>query len=426
MKKRLLFFLWSILFVSNIHSISDWTFLIYMEGEGDLAPWVLKNLNDMVETKFTMPINIVVQCHVVGNIAFRYLVKDGSLIHDGCVDFCHDNIKDLVDAADWAFNKYKAMHHSIILWNHGFGILDPSYVENNLGQFSFEAEIDLENDVCSDGFCPLKYFDGQRINYVNHKGVLFRDSDKSYLTNQQMVDAFKIIKEDILQNKKLDILGTDCCKMAMLEIGYQIKDFVDYLIGSQNCELLDGWNYKDFFNSFTKYLNTKEVCCSVVDSYGKYYRENTKENIYTLSAFSLNSINLLVNNINDFSNYYLKLLEKEFDYFNKLVKTARLKSLAICQAPFYTDIDSFYSELLIELDSEEKYFSEIENLKNILNDGKEIIKQTVVANVTGENKKEAKGISIYFPHNHIDSSYIKTVFAKETLWLNFLEKIKGG
>ena len=62
-------------------------------------------------------------------------------------------------------------------------------------------------------------------------------------------------------------------------------------------------------------------------------------------------------------------------------------------------------------------------VKKVLLDGKSIINKMVVANVTGINKIQAKGISIYFPINHIDSSYTRTPFAKNNLWLNFLKKV---
>ncbi|MBD3273035.1 hypothetical protein GF385_01645 [Candidatus Dependentiae bacterium] len=422
MNKKIFIFFVFISFVFRIFSISDWTFLIYMEAESQLSPWVLKNINAMALSEYSRPVNITVQCHTVGNFAFRYLVKNNKLILDDCIDYGSDNVKDLVNAASWAFNNYKSKYHSVILWNHGFGILDPIYIENSDNSFPWQSQEHLENVICPDGLCPLKSIGFDTSFHDYHKGVLFRDSDKTYLTNKQMIESFKIIKEDVLK-KPLDILGTDCCKMAMLEIGYQIKDYVDFLIGSQNCELVDGWNYKDFFSSFSRELNAKEVCCAAIDSYGKYYKENTKEDIYTLSAFHLGSIDLLVNNINDFADFYVRCLDKNPEFYKKILKDSRLKSVKICEAPFYTDLDSFYTQMLKKLNIEKETF-EIKQLKNILNDGKEIIKKLVVANVTGKNKKNAKGISIYFPFdNRIDSSYIETSFAQNSLWVNLLRAL---
>jgi hypothetical protein len=425
MKKKLFFLLLNLFFSFKVQSKADWTFLIYMEAEGQLAHWALNNITDILAAKPNDSVNIFIQCHMVGDNVFRYSVNENALLLEEVIKVGSDIQNDLVESSKWAFKNSNSKYNGIILWNHGFGILDPKYVENGFGEFPFEPEQDLNDLVCCDGTCPLKFSYLEDIQHLNHKGILFKESQKNYLNNQQMIQAFKTIKKDVLQNKKLDILGTDCCKMAMLEVGYQIKEFVDYLIGSQNCELLDGWNYKGFFENFGVNLTPEQVCNQIVTSYGKYYKENTKEDIYTLSAISLKDIDLLVNNINNFSDYYLELLEKDFNYFDKFIKNARLKSLAICQATFYTDIDSFYTELLIELEDKEKYKLELGCLKDILNDGKKIIQDIVIANVTGENKKEAKGISIYFPNDHIDSSYVKTVFAKDCNWISFIEKFVG-
>ncbi len=432
MKKILFLLLFFITTNSSIYSKNNWSFLIYMEADSQLAPWVLKNLTDVISAKFDREfVDIFIQCHIVKDFAYRYKVSSNSLVYDSTVKLTSDNSKDLVDASEWAFKNTNYQHYGIILWNHGFGILDPNYMEHSLEEFNWEAEPDLDSFVCPDGLCPLKFDYGSKtlnvssdnFHGLSHKGTLFREHNKTYLTNQGMVQAFRSIKQEILNNKKIDILGTDCCKMAMLEVGYQIKDSVNYFIGSQNCELQDGWNYNDFFSDFIKNLTPEEVCISIVDSYGQYYKEHTREEAYTLSAFGLNNIDLLVNNINKFVDVYKKCLEYNFEFFKNVIKNARSKSLAICQAPFYTGIDSFYTQLLLELDSSVSYYYRLRELRQILNTGKEIVKNIVVANVTGENKTEAKGISFYFPNNHIDSSYLETQFAKDTLWIEFLEQV---
>ena len=87
------------------------------------------------------------------------------------------------------------------MWKHGFGILEPKYTGNNPSGFSWEAELDAQDVICADG-CPIKTFFFEESNHINHRAILFRESDKTYLNNKQMVEAFKQIVKNVLNGKK--------------------------------------------------------------------------------------------------------------------------------------------------------------------------------------------------------------------------------
>jgi hypothetical protein len=89
-------------------------------------------------------------------------------------------------------------------------------------------------------------------------------------------------------------------------------------------------------------------------------------------------------------------------------------------------LGSFYLNLLesickLELDGACAQCAK--DLKILLIKGLEILKETIVYNVTGENVKSMQGLAFYFSRNKIDESYLNIVFAKDTEWVSFLQNI---
>jgi len=362
-------------------------------------------------------VNVLVQLYVKGDIAWRYRIDNGLIELEKVVTVEKDCVKDVVNAMDWAVNAYPAQHYCFTLWNHGFGILDPQYNGNSNDWSAEEDEVDIG---CAHGLCPLKYFDHY---YALHKGTLFNHFDKSYMTNQMMIDALKQINQNILYGKKIDIFGTDCCKMAMVEVGYQVKDYVNYLIGSQNCELADGWNYNGIFNNVTSDMCAKEVVKEVVSSYSNYYNQKSKVGLYTLSALDLNVIDKVVDDINKISLLCKELIHINHE-FKATIRKMRDNCVYICDASFYTDLDSFYSQILSWIHNNLKALKDnsiAQELLKSIEKAKDNLQKFVVANCTGNNITDAKGCSIYFPRFHIDSSYLNTVFSQDTAWTSFLD-----
>jgi len=63
----------------------------------------------------------------------------------------------------------------------------------------------------------------------------------------------------------------------------------------------------------------------------------------------------------------------------------------------------------------------ISELIQKINQGKQLILDVVFSNASGQNLKEAKGLSIYFPELRIHPSYIKTSFAQSNAWYKLIE-----
>lgn len=426
----------------HAHAKPDWTFAIYMEaGTPDMHFWIHKNMNDMAFAKADRKkVNIVTQVHFEKDQSWRYLVCKDAIkpIESSLVS--SDGGQNVVDFMKWTVKKYPAHHYGLILWGHGFGVLDPSYRPTMTDPFAFDVDPDEPGLECHGGVCPLKtgdfFTDDHQLHRIHHdalpahdvRGFMFNDV-QAFINNAMMVSMLKSIKETVLKGKKLEILGTDCCKMAMLEIGYQAKDFANYLVGSQNCELKDGWNYKDFFGFFNGEAKSDfEVVQAIVKSYGVYYEKNTVQNTYSLSALDLNKFDQLAANLHEVTAVGKKMLDENKPVFKAAVLRAREICPRMCQASFYLDLWSVYANLREELDKPECAVlnaDAVATLKQLLTQGLLLIEASVVANTTGTAVSDLHGISVYFPRNRIDESYLITPFAQETAWLSFLQEMVG-
>lgn len=423
--KRLTILLLMSGFIFSTESIaskkSQWTFLIFMESSHLLHHWSFANINAMLRARPASRVRILVQLHTGDDRAWRYKIKHNHLILKDSITITHDPVVDLTSAARWAFSQHPADYHALILWDHGFGILNPTYRAYlaDLGKFVWDVDPDGDAALCSSGICPIN-----KGSSVSHRAVLFDGATKSLMNNDQMVRAFDIIHHDIL-HRELDLLGTDCCKMSMLEICYQLKEHIIMFIGAQNCELADGWNYEGLFNALQEDLITpKKLAQIVIETYGSYYAEKTKENTYTQSALHIAYTDDVVQVLQTICIRLLSLVDRD-PSIKTILRDARSQCPGMCDSPYYIDLYTWAESIQNALNQSEKPISEFEKteLKQLLNSLQDTIARMTVACITGSAATFAHGVNIYHPQHRIDESYVATKFAAETHWLELLKQL---
>ncbi|MFA6991503.1 MAG: clostripain-related cysteine peptidase, partial [Candidatus Babeliales bacterium] len=179
----------------------------------------------------------------------------------------------------------------------------------------------------------------------------------------------------------------------------------------------------------------------MVESYHDFYSRTTVKD-YTLSAIDISLINALRNNIDQVATTLLECLQYKPISVRMALKSAREKSMHF-ENNSYIDLYSFYECLVTELTklhaeadkatsgccglfkTSPNYEPALTRLGQLLNDGFVLIPKVVFANVTGEDSRNAHGISIYYPSSvlSVHSSYSNTLFAKESQWFKLIKKI---
>jgi hypothetical protein len=90
-------------------------------------------------------------------------------------------------------------------------------------------------------------------------------------------------------SRKIDLLGMDACFMNMLEVCYEIRDYIDVMVGAEGFEPDFGWPYHRILRRAleeqlalagsegvppeTRALTPSELAIEIVDGYVDYYRD---------------------------------------------------------------------------------------------------------------------------------------------------------
>ena len=246
---------------------------------------------------------------------------------------------------NYAFKNFKATKYSLILWDHGGGPIGGYGIDENY---------------------PL--------------GSLSMIKVKEALNNS----SFK--------KRKLEFIGFDACLMANIEIASALSDKANYLVASEDLELVDGWCY-NFLGAITKKTDSFDLVNNITDSFSTYYHDGSKGKGITLSAIDLSKAKDVEDEIN-------KLFKKvdinsKFD-FSRLSKL-RQEVRAVGKAPSNPGRD------LVDLYDLINKFpkGDTEKLRQDILD-------MIVCQVTDLNN--VYGVSIYFPYE--SSKYYDKIMAK--------------
>jgi hypothetical protein len=393
-----------------------WSVLIYADCQDKLSDAFMLNMNALMRASISPNVRICVHMHAYDDVAWRYRVEQGKLIQEHMVSWKKENFQDIINAAQWAFQEGDADNHCLIFWGHGFGILEPHWDETS-------KEWMAENDDAYKNDCQIR----SRKNFHlldGHRAVLLNSLNSSYMTNDDMVDAVKNISQDVLHGRKIDIVGFDCCLGASIEHAYQLAPWTHYLIGCQNCELKDGFEYCGFAHRLSASdCSPLNIVKGMISDYGVYYEVKAERGEFTLSAFDCNKAPELKKIVDEISAVLCKCIHNK-PKIKDIIKRVRRSCHGFCFVPMYTDLYQIVEELeLAVLIVKEQGVQEnlVIELQKSLDHAKQCIRNSIVANVTGENMSVARGISIYFPLSHIDSSYYQVKFAQEGKWLELLK-----
>jgi hypothetical protein len=171
-------------------------------------------------------------------------LQEGILKHALIADLGPTNTGDprlLKDFIRWGVQEYPAEHYMLVLWNHGSGFYVPP--EMLVGEGAPSAR-----EITTRAFPKLRrtMFRTSRETILNlpprERGICYDDGSNDCLDNQELKNILEYASS-LLNGRKIDIVGMDASLMTMIEVAYQIKDHVKYLVGSEEVEPGDGWPY---------------------------------------------------------------------------------------------------------------------------------------------------------------------------------------
>ncbi|HID57579.1 TPA: DUF4384 domain-containing protein [Candidatus Poribacteria bacterium] len=361
----------------------EWTFMVYLNADDSFLSQVASDdFNEIEEgvCKVETYMDVIVLWDGLGThhpTGKRYHVQcdqTSSLAHYtegetvwsvGEVDM--GSPKTLKEFVNWATSEFPAKHYALVIWDHGSGWKKaPAFV----------------------------------------RGVSFDQTNNSGLTMKELRSALSEVPH-------LDIVGFDACLMQMIEVGYEIKDYADFLVGSEEIEGGDGWDYVRILSAL-KGMRTPDP--------GNFIKAMISGNagtpaIKTISALKLTGFRRLAERVS-------KLAEKLIsNYDEDAILSARKK------------VQKFYYDSYVDL----RHFAELirDNVhsSSVQAAARDVISAFDSALVSNWNKggrwKDAKGLSIFLPDpDQVPSWYsgytnANLQFVQDTKWKEFLEKFIG-
>lgn len=405
---------------TSILYAKPWHVLLFVESSESLSHAAIKNITDLLKGRIGTADadRIYVQWHCLGkdgnlgDEVYRYRIDGSSLTLQEYAYLSYNPVDDLVAAARWAFSTIdNDAHTMLLLSNHGSGVLNKTWKDTGSGFDWFP-----EYDVLMDEACSVKR---RRHHDECHRALLFLKEPKISMSLAQLGKALATMHATVFNGRKVDVLGMDMCMMSMVEVGYEVAPYVNYMVGSQDCELEYGWDYEAVFKHLGSPL---EVVQTVVNAYSNFYTIHAKRGTYTQAGIDLSYINDLKSNIDAVAAYLLNYSNTYGDCFITMLKDMRKQLPKFCMVPMYTDLYSFYEALEEQL----TIFNDHKDnaaLTQLLQGGKALIKKMVVANCTGVQRTDAHGLSLYFPLSHLDSSYEQCLFAQQSGWSKVIKQI---
>ncbi len=238
----------------------EWTILVYLNGHNSLDSFGPMDLNEMEKVGSTDQVNVVVQwASSSAETTKRLLVKkdtNSSTVTSPIVENMPrvdmGDYKSLIAFVRWGVANYPAKHYMIDIWNHGAGWHRDG---SSSGVFR-----DISNDDLS-----------------GHK-----------IKTEELGLVFAQIKGDI--GRKIDIVGSDACLMAMAEVASEYADSVDFSVGSEDLEPGEGWPYDTWLSRLVKAPKSggAEVSKMLVEEYVASYNGGSQgSEDATLSALDL-------------------------------------------------------------------------------------------------------------------------------------------
>jgi hypothetical protein len=266
--------------------------------------------------------------------------------------------KHLVEFATWAKTNYPAKRYMLVVWNHGAGWI--------------------------------------KSRGLGDKGISYDDQTGHHITTPQLGTALKAIG-------KVDVYGSDACLMQMPEVDYEIKDYADYIVGSEETEPGDGYTYNLLLGPLVDKpaMGGEELGKLAVNAYADHYGTQDHTQSLVKSAALPGFIPL----VNDFVTAAIAAGEKD------LVKAAQ-SGAQYYAYPENKDMSHFLSLYMASTKN-----AAVKEKAQALQDY--LLNTLILHNRVNSTYADSKGLAVYMP-NYPNSTYNALAWAKASQWDEFI------
>lgn len=359
-----------------------WTIMVYVNAKNNLEEFGLKDVNEMETVGSGENVSIVAELGRMSGFSFddgnwtgarRYLInkdtdtaKITSPVLASMAKADMGDYKHLIEFGQWAKAAYPAENYMLIVWNHGSGWEESP----------------------------------------RQRAISFDSETKNHISIPQLAQALKEIGG-------VTIYASDACLMQMASVDYELKDYADYIIGSEETEPGDGYAYDRFLTAVNASgLTPEELGRAAVNTYAEHYAQANEGS--TLSLIKTSALPGLITAVRGFTD---------------AVRSADLKTEAKTARDTTLSFD-FDNKDLAAFADHMAALTPDENVKKTAAGLRAYITQELVQLSRTTTKKDwqytkdystATGLSVYLPNGRYKPAYENLRFARESGWAEFIK-----
>jgi hypothetical protein len=356
------------------------------------------------------------------------LRKGTTLDKDAVANLGETNMGDprvLQDFLIWGAKSYPAERYMVVIWNHGAG-WDDENIYRSLSRglkrgVAYKGEA-LARGAAGKSTLPVSHvraiarrpfkralFASTIHKAVQTRAIAFDDDAQDFLDNIEMKRVLTAAKKAF--GGKIAVLGMDACLMSMVEVGYQVRNAAEVMVGSQEVEPGEGWPYDTVLKALAAKpaMPSTDVGKLIVGRYLASYKANDG---VTQAALDLSASTKLEGAVDKLAAALVKSVADQQKLF--AIMRAR-KSVQMYDTKDYIDLVHF-CRLLRKLTTDAEILAACDAVER-----QGVPPFVVAAGAKGSTVANSNGVSIYFPQDEISPLYAKLDFARNNKWNEFLK-----
>jgi hypothetical protein len=275
---------------------AEWTILVYIAAHNNLAALGRRSLDQILGVGSTPQLRLAVLYDRPGGTT-RYLAGESgrAALETPLQSFDSGDPDALLETARWAFAQCPAERYGLVLWSHGSGWRPEerervggerfsAWTPEELARIAREARGDaavstaeLTERAGQGGSMALFRTTLARILRQDdpaERAVCFDDGSGHSLDTLELEGVVREVAGSIGQ--PLDLLGLDACVMATLEVAYQVRQHVRYLVASEELVPGNSWPYDTILGALrdNAEMGAADLAGLVVSEYVAFYEQH--------------------------------------------------------------------------------------------------------------------------------------------------------
>jgi hypothetical protein len=259
------------------NEIARWTIITYIAAHNNLETAGRRSLDQILGVGSTAQLNLVALYDKPSGAARFIAGKPGhASVEESFREFDSGDPDALLETVRWAVTRCPAHHYGLILWSHGTGWLPEEVSEVARQARGDEAVSEMEATERSAQPSSMALFRTTLARMLKQsnaaeRAVCFDDGSGHSLDTLELERVVREIQGFVGQ--PLDLLGMDACLMASLEVAYQIRQHVRYLVASEEMVPVSSWPYDYIFQALSEApeMSAEDLTFIVVRHYLDYY-----------------------------------------------------------------------------------------------------------------------------------------------------------